>query len=125
MNHYCLPPEEVIELNRQLIANDFNVLDRGKLEGALAAPIQTFGRRYLISSVLSRTAELLMMLINAHAFSDGNKRTAWVCAVTYLNLEGFDLVDIDAKVVADFVEDVALDLHDRDSIAVWFADHLA
>ena len=35
MNHYCLPPEEVIELNRQLIANDFNVLDRGKLEGRL------------------------------------------------------------------------------------------
>lgn len=125
MNHYCLPPEEVIELNRQLIANDFNVLDRGKLEGALAAPIQTFGRQYLISSVFGRAAELLMMLINAHAFSDGNKRTAWVCAVTYLNLEGFNLVDIDAEVVADFVEDVALDLRDRDSIAVWFADHLA
>ena len=48
-----------------------------------------------------------------------------MCAVTYLNLEGFSLVDIDAEVVADFVEDVALDLHDRDSIAVWFADHLA
>lgn len=125
MNHYCLPPEDVIELNRQLIANGFNVLGRGKLEGALAAPIQTFGRQYLISSVFGRTAELLMMLINAHAFSDGNKRTAWVFAVTYLNLEGFNLVDIDAEVVADFVEDVALDLHDRDSIAVWFADHLA
>ena len=66
-----------------------------------------------------------MMLINAHTFSDGNKRTAWVCAVTYLNLEGFNLVDIDAEVVADFVENVALDLHDRDSIAVWCADHLA
>jgi len=106
-------------------ANDFNVLDRGKLEGALAAPIQTFGRQYLISSVFGRTAELLMMLINAHASSDGNKRTAWVCAVTYLNLGGFNLVEIDAGVVADFVEDVALNLHDRDSIAVWFADHLA
>lgn len=125
MNRYCLPPEEVIALNRRLIANDFNVLDRGKLEGALAAPIQTFGREYLIPSVFGRTAELLMMLVNAHAFSDGNKRTAWVCAVTYLSLEGFNLSDIDAEEVADFVEDVALDLHDRDSAAVWFADQLA
>ena len=65
-----------------------------------------------------------MMHVNADAFFDGNKRTAWVCAVTYLNLEGFNLVEIDAEVVADFVEDVALDLHDRDSIAVWFDDHL-
>lgn len=95
------------------------------MRGALAAPIQSFGQQYLISSVFGRTAELLMMLINAHAFSDGNKRTAWVCAVSYLNLEGFDLVEIDAEVVADFVEDVALDLHDRDSIAVSFADLLA
>ena len=84
MNHYCLPPEEVIGLNRRLIANDFNVLDRGKLEGALAAPIQTFGRQYLISSVFGRTAELLMMLINAHAFSDGNKRTAWVLSLIHI-----------------------------------------
>lgn len=124
MNHYCLPPEEVIAMNRRLIANDFNVLDRGKLEGALAAPIQTFGQQYLIPSVTGRTAELLVMLVKAHAFADGNKRTAWLSAVTYLNLEGFDLVDVDAEQVSRFVEGVALGVHDRDSVAIWFSDHL-
>lgn len=56
MNHYCLPPEEVIEVNRQLIANDFNVLDRGKLEGALAAPVQTFGRRVVLPTIWLETS---------------------------------------------------------------------
>lgn len=124
MCHFCLPPEVVISLNRSLIANDFNVLDRGKLEGALAAPVQTFGGRFLIPSVTGRTAELLVALVKAHAFSDGNKRTAWLCAVSYLNLEGFDLADIDAEEVASFVEDVALDVHDRHSAAVWFSSRL-
>lgn len=100
-----LPPEEVIGLNRGLIANDFNVLDRGKLEGALAAPVQTFGGQYLIPSVTGRAAELLVALVKAHAFADGNKRNAWVCAVSYLNLEGFDLGEID-------------------SAAAWFSDRL-
>lgn len=124
MNHFCLPPEVVIGLNRRLTANDFNVLDRGKLEGALAAPVQTFGGQYLIPSVTGRTAELLVALVKAHAFSDGNKRTAWLCAVSFLNLEGFDLADLDAEEVASFVEGVALDVHDRDSAAVWFSDRL-
>ena len=124
MNYFCLPPEEVIGLNRGLIANDFNVLDRGKLEDALAAPVQTFGGQYLIPSVTVRAAELLVALVKAHAFADGNKRTAWVCAVSYLNLEGFDLGEIDAEEVACFVEGVALDVHDRDSAAAWFSDRL-
>ena len=124
MNHFCLPPDVVIQQNSSLIGSDFNLLDRGKLEGALSAPVQTFGQQYLIPSVVSRTAELLVALVNAHAFTDGNKRTAWLCAVTYLQLEGFDLVDVEAEEVANFVEAVALHIYDRDSAAVWFAERL-
>lgn len=125
MNQFCLPPDEVIEQNRRLIDNDFSLLDRGRLEGALSAPIQTFAQRYLIPSVVGRAAELLIALVKAHAFADGNKRTAWLCAVTYLNLEGFDLVEVTATEVADFVENVAIDVENRDSVTGWFIEHLA
>ncbi|APT91779.1 hypothetical protein CPHO_01320 [Corynebacterium phocae] len=74
MNEYCLDVEEVIELNRRLVKNQYNVLDRTKLEGALATPLQTFDGKYLIDSPLGQTAVLIDHLANAHAFLDGNKR---------------------------------------------------
>lgn len=46
MNEYCLPVEDVVRLNRQLIGRDGNLLDRSKLESALATPLQTFGGEY-------------------------------------------------------------------------------
>ena len=91
MNEYCLPVEDVVRLNHQLIGRDGNLLDRSKLESALATPLQTFGGEYWHPSALDRAAALLHYLAKAHAFVDGNKRIAWVCASTYLEIEGFGL----------------------------------
>ena len=62
MNEYCLPVEDVVRLNRQLIGRDGNLLDRSKLESALATPLQTFGGEYLHPSALDRAAALLHYL---------------------------------------------------------------
>lgn len=37
-----------------------------------------------------RAAALLRHLVNAHVFEDGNKRTAWIVARTYLLQQGLD-----------------------------------
>lgn len=78
MGRFCLDPDIVVALNSTLIKNQFNLLDRGKLEGALAAPLLTFEGRLLHPSSVERAAVLLLELVKAHAFADGNKRTAWV-----------------------------------------------
>lgn len=78
MGRFCLDPDIVVALNSTLIKNQFNLLDRGKLERALAAPLLTFEGRLLHPSSVERAAVLLFELVKAHAFADGNKRTAWV-----------------------------------------------
>lgn len=106
---YCLAPDVVIRANATELGltPGNSLLDRGKLESALAAPLATFGGEYLYRSPLERAAALLHGLCKAHAFVDANKRTAWLSTVPYLQESGYHLVQVDALRVADFVVDVA------------------
>lgn len=126
-NDFCLSPDDVIHINRDLIGNPFNLLDRGRLESALASPLQTFGGEFLIPSVLGRAGNLLHGVVNAHAFYDGNKRTGWLCAVTYLESEGFVLGEIPDFEIVDLVEGVAnIEIKfTYQDVARWFASRLA
>lgn len=84
-----------------------NVVDRSRLESALAAPLQTFAGELLVPSVLGRAGNLLHGVVSAHAFVDGNKRTGWVCAVTYLADENFFLPPIPEWEIVQLVENIA------------------
>lgn len=125
MNQYCLELEDVINLNRSLIDQYFNVIDQPKLEGALAAPLRTWDGEYLYPSPLKRAAILLERIANAHAFLDGNKRTAWVCGVVYLEQCGFILEYMEDDEVVEFMVDVTENRMSTEAIALWLADHLA
>lgn len=125
MNNYCLPLDTVIMLNRDLIKTEFNVIDEPKLEGALAAPHRPWDGKYLHTSPLERAAMLLERIANAHAFIDGNKRTAWVCGVVYLEQHNYHLEHIDDEDVADFMVDVTENRMTIKEIGIWLAEHLA
>lgn len=117
--------EDVVQLNSQLIGRNNNLLDRSKLESALAAPLQTYGGEYLHPSALDRAAALPHYLAKAHAFVDGNKRIAWVCSSTYLEIEGFGLGPIPDEEIVKLVETVAAVRDKEESfIAEWFAERL-
>ncbi|WP_420716495.1 type II toxin-antitoxin system death-on-curing family toxin [Streptomyces sp. H27-H1] len=49
-----------------------------------------------------------------HPLVDGNKRTAWLAAATFLALNGVDLGDADQDVAYDLVIDVAAG-HEEDT----------
>ncbi|MEM8851609.1 MAG: type II toxin-antitoxin system death-on-curing family toxin [Pseudomonadota bacterium] len=70
--------------------------DRSLLEGALARPVNRFGYGETDLTVLA--AAYAFGIAKAHAFVDGNKRTAFVTAVTFLRANGskptFDQVEI-------------------------------
>lgn len=108
-NRYCLDPDVVIRANATLLCTlpGDNVLDRGKLEGALANPLQTFGSDYLYASPIERAAALLAGVCKAHAFIDANKRTAWLTTVSYMQETGFNLQQVPPIAAADFVVEVA------------------
>lgn len=121
MNQYCINPQHVIDLNRGFVENEFNVLDRGKLEGALAAPLRSFDGKLLVPSALGQAAMLIERLANAHAFIDANKRTAWICGVTYLDMKGFIVTRAPDSDVVDLMVDVANNQLEWEGIAVWLA----
>lgn len=63
-----------------------------------------------------RAAALLRKLANAHVFEDGNKRTAWITAKTYLRLRGYPTVpggERAATVMRHFKR------YDVDELAIW------
>jgi death-on-curing protein len=64
------------------------IRDRGLLESAVAQPMATFGGQFLNEGVFAMAAALLVSLVKNHPFIDGNKRTALLAALTFLDING-------------------------------------
>ncbi len=76
------------DLALELDGGDPGVLDLGKLESALAQPQAGFGETLFHPTLPEQAAAYLFHISQAHAFSDGNKRTAVLAALTFLELNG-------------------------------------
>lgn len=120
---YCLAPEVVIEINKRLDAVH-GLLDRGKLEGALGRPMAGFGNTAAFPTLVGKAAALLEGLALAHAFFDGNKRTAWLSMTTFLAINGLFIVTLSPEEAGGFVLDVVEHRLDTTSAAVWVTDRL-
>ena len=59
-----------------------------------------------------------------HPFVDGNKRTAWVTASVFLDLNGFELTFAERDAIRT-VETLAAGDLSEDELADWFRQHLA
>ncbi|MFJ1606512.1 type II toxin-antitoxin system death-on-curing family toxin [Streptomyces sp. NPDC088253] len=67
-----------------------------------------------------QAAALLHALATNHPLVDGNKRTAWLAAATFLAVNGVDLAGCDQDTAYDLVIDVAAGVeHDIGVIAGW------
>ena len=67
------------------------VRDPGLLSSAIAQPSATFGGVFLHSDLHEMAAANLYHLTMNHPFVDGNKRTAFIAALTFLDLNGVDI----------------------------------
>ena len=98
------------------------IRDSGALESALALPQNL--SRYESPSLSELAANYLFGIVKNHAFVDGNKRTAWVTARTFLALNGVSL-QFDALEAITFVESVAAGAVDRAEATIWFEERIA
>ncbi|MEG4226420.1 type II toxin-antitoxin system death-on-curing family toxin [Microcoleus sp. N9_B2] len=64
------------------------VRDEGLLESALAQPQATFGGQLLHPTIAEQAAAYLYHIAMNHPFIDGNKRSAFAVADTFLRLNG-------------------------------------
>lgn len=86
--------DEVLELHEDQISSfggTSGVRDEGLLESALAQPQATFGGQLLHPTISEQAAAYLYHLAMNHPFIDGNKRTAFAVADTFLRLNGWTL----------------------------------
>lgn len=97
-----LPIEAVVEYNRlevEATGEHHFVRDPGLLESALARPQNAFA--YGGEDLVVLAVRLLAGIAQAHAFEQGNKRTAFEAMWHFLRLNGYDLAIEDTDAWAD------------------------
>jgi death-on-curing protein len=98
------------------------VRDQGAFEPAMARPVNLAA--YGDPDAAALAAAYAFGLARNHAFVDGNKRTAYVVAEIFLDLNGIRLTSSDADSILTFVALAAGDI-DEDALATWFRANTA
>jgi len=83
---------EIMEIHQEQIkafGGADGIRDMRLLESALSQPEATFGGVYLHEDMFHMAAAYAFHLAQNHPFFDGNKRTAFVAAAVFLEMNGF------------------------------------
>lgn len=94
--HACLAQDQPVELRAP-----------GLLESAVHRPRARMFGTPAYADTYEQAAALLHGIATNHPLVDGNKRTAWLAAATFLAVNGIDLADADQDTAYDLVIDVA------------------
>ena len=90
--------------------------DEGLLQNALQRPVNKW--QYENADTFECAAAYAFGIAKAHAFVDGNKRTAFVTSVTFLRLNGWHFVTEPVEGVT-FMEDLASGAVSEESFRNW------
>jgi death-on-curing protein len=96
--------------------------DEGALESALARPRNRFAYSRK-PDLATLAAAYAFGLARDHPFQDGNKRIAFLTAVVFLGLNGYDLEVSDEDVIANMVAFAAGRLREA-KLAAWIRRHM-
>lgn len=96
--------------------------DLGLLESAVAQPQASFDGEDLYPTILQKTAALIRSLLMNHMFVDGNKRTAMLSGMTFLELNGYQFI-AEQKEIVRFALKIENEKLPVDDIASWLKVH--
>lgn len=91
------------------------IKDENLLLSALEEPKQTFDKKDLYPDVITKAACYVRSFAQNHPFLDGNKRTALMCMITFLERNGYK-VNANNEKLFTFVETVVKGRLQIDSI---------
>ena len=105
-----LDREDVLIAGAAAVGNVLQVRDYGLFDAAIARPKATVFGLDAYPDDFTKAAALLQSLARNHAFVDGNKRTAWAAAWTFLHLNGAELAaEFDVDDAEAFMNQVGTD----------------
>jgi prophage maintenance system killer protein len=116
----ALSYELLVLTNREYGGPGAGVRDESGLRSALARPFATFLDTEPYPGTFPKAASLLHGLATTQYFFDGNKRTAFLAATAFLELNGVYLGEIDPILSESFTLSVAAKLLDIPRIVEWF-----
>ncbi len=122
---YYPTKDDVFDLHDDALTafgGESGVIDDGAIESALARPKASFGGTERFPDVPSKAAALLHGLVTAHAFVDGNKRTAAVVALTFVERNGH-VLDTTGEQIETITRSTATGERDVDDLTDWFREH--
>lgn len=120
-----LTVEDVLSFHEAIIAETggaHGVREMGLLLSALEMPKASMFGELLHPTVFDQAAAYLFHVVCNHPFLDGNKRTGTVCALTFLDMNGIDLL-YDQSHLEELVIDIAAEKADKQDIASFFRSH--
>jgi death-on-curing protein len=116
---------EVLGIHRDQIkryGGGGGVRDIGLLRSAIAAPQARFEGRFLHRDLFEMAAAYLFHVARNHPFVDGNKRTAAVAAVVFLQLN-MVVLEADEDLFEEQVRMAAEGKTGKDELALFFRRH--
>ncbi|MDN6440391.1 MAG: type II toxin-antitoxin system death-on-curing family toxin [Corynebacterium nuruki] len=115
---------QIIRINQHLDECVHAVTGPSELDGAVNAAFQTMFGQDLNETVAEKAVALLYGVAKAHAFFDGNKRTAWLTFTTFLNLNGLRFTEQISGYQDDMVVDLVEDRITKDDVIDWIHEQV-
>jgi death-on-curing protein len=112
--------EGVTGIDVNVIANFPNI---GLLDSALTAPSAGFGEVDTYPDFHQKVSALCFHIAKNHALTDGNKRVAWISAVQFAWMNGFELLGESDEVV-ETMFNLAGDTLSQKELDSWMLAHL-
>jgi death-on-curing protein len=104
-----------------LYGGSMGVRDEGLLDSALAQPMAMFGGEFVHEDVFVMAAAYLFHLVKNHPFIDGNKRVGGAAALSFLDINGVEIVGLSNNdEFADMVLAVSEGRMRKSEVAEWF-----
>lgn len=110
--------DTIIQIHIKRIAGDVcQRVNREALESAVSDASATFEGEYLNRSIFSMAASYMYNICQSHPFYDGNKRTAFIVGIAFLELNGICIHNTDEERFIDIMLDVATGSIDKETLA--------
>jgi death-on-curing protein len=115
--------DQLLEIHTLLInetggANELR--DLGRLEAAIATQTQNVFGQELYQNEIEKSAAIIRSIIADHPFVDGNKRTAVLAGLTFLNINNIK-IELSKGELEDFAVKIAVEKLDISIISSWLS----
>lgn len=126
-----LVDDDILDINKKIcqsVKQRSVCLDPGKMQSALGAAYYPGDYPFRYGGIAKVAGALCYFLIKAHAFMDGNKRTAALASMTLMDMNGFELVyplnATNKKTgFSNIIEETATSSVSKEELIKWFDQH--